>query len=89
MPADDTFVSSQLTAVSYQPETNGHRPDVGFAPSCEAGVCSHDLARGVTLSELWGGDGPFTVRPTIALDPRRIPRFADDEPAAVTQAWAV
>lgn len=64
--------------------------DTYYLPqACEAGVCAHDLARGVTLAELWGGDGPFRVRPTIALDPRRIPRFADDEPAAVTQRWAV
>jgi hypothetical protein len=57
--------------------------------ACEAGVCAHDLARGVTLEELWGGDGPFTVRPVIALDPRRIPRFADDQPAMAVHDWAV
>ncbi len=57
--------------------------------SCEAGVCNHDLARGVTLAELWGGDGPFTVRPLYPLDSLRVERFADDEPAAVQQRWAV
>lgn len=57
--------------------------------SCEAGVCNHDLARGVTLAELWGGDGPFAVRPAISLDALRVERFADDEPAVMEQRWAV
>ncbi len=57
--------------------------------SCEAGVCNHDLARGVTLAELWGGDGPFAVRPTLPLDSLRVDRFADDEVAATTHRWAV
>ena len=59
-------------------------------PACESGVCNHDLARGVTLAELWGSDGPFAVRPLHPLGVLRpVDRFADDEPAAAVQLWAV
>jgi hypothetical protein len=59
-------------------------------PACESGLCNHDLARGVTLAELWGGDGPFAVRPLRPLDALgRVDRFADDEPAAAVRLWAV
>ena len=58
--------------------------------ACEAGRCSHDLARAVGIADLWGGDGPFRpVVPIIGRDGIRARRFEDDEPAAIQQRWAV
>lgn len=62
---------------------------VELAVGCESGACHHDLARGVTLAELWGGDGPHAVRPLNPPGARVVDRFADDEPAAAVQRWAV
>ena len=58
--------------------------------ACETGRCGHDLARAVGLAELWGGDGPFGPgQPVVALEGRRLHRFADDEAPAAQQRWAV
>lgn len=65
------------------PETDQYR-------ACETGRCGHDLARAVGVAELWGSDGPFGPgQAIVALDSRRLHRFADDEAPAGQQRWAV
>ena len=49
--------------------------------SCEE-HCNHDLARGVTIAELLGGDGPYPPGYLmVSFSTRRAALFGDDEPA--------
>lgn len=58
--------------------------------TCEHGRCQHDLARAVTVAELWATDGPFTSQHLVVdLSARRPALFDDDEAAAVQHRWAV
>ena len=65
-------------------------PEADQYHACETGRCGHDLARAVGVAELWAADGPFGPgQPIVALDSRRLRRFADDEAPAGQQRWAV
>ena len=58
--------------------------------ACESGRCNHDLARAVSLAELWGSDGPFPPGYLVVnLSAHRSQGFADDEAPALQQRWAV
>lgn len=37
---------------------------------CEEGGCTHELARGVLLEELLGGDGPYPLTNPLLSAPR-------------------
>ena len=67
--------------------------------SCEQ-HCNHDLARGVTIAELLGGDGPyppgyllvsFTSQRAALFneDPQSRPALFDDEQREITEREAV
>lgn len=50
--------------------------------ACEHGQCSHDLARAVTVADLFGTDGPFPQRQTLvnlgATTRNELPTLFDD-----------
>lgn len=48
---------------------------------CERERCRHELARGVTVADLWAADGPYpTTRFDAALRPAWVPRVEWSRP---------
>ncbi len=56
--------------------------------NCEAGQCNHDLARAVTIPDLFAADGPFPPSHTIVnFGSTRASLFDDiEEPLEVRRA---
>ena len=70
--------------------------DVDPYMGCERGRCNHDLARAVTIEDLWDDDGPFAGGPlTLRHGSATAVLFDDEErpyePDVVTeqQRWAI